>query len=220
MEAPCKTGGKGKAMSKSRVRTPAFYRQSIRQNVVREVNLGRNKEKAKLNREAVGQVLSYCFVAAAHDIMDFDAGKASTLTVKMNNSAGRYTLDRDKYGARKARIMLEQRTDPLMVESFLLPAGKMFKTANDREVLAERRDAANMVIRFCVESMHDMGYSVEQIAAVLRETKANYNQFLGWAEDGELVAYDRLRRVVEDIYGVGAMVERVEGQGPIFAKEF
>lgn len=56
MEAPCKTGGKGKAMSKSRVRTPAFYRQSIRQNVVREVNLGRNKEKAKLNREAVGQV--------------------------------------------------------------------------------------------------------------------------------------------------------------------
>lgn len=207
-------------MSKSRARTPAFYRQSIRQSVVREINLGRNKATATLNREAVGQVLSYCFVAAAHDVLNFEAGKASILTVKMNNSADRYTLDRDKRGARKARIILEQRTKPLMLEGFLLPAGKMFKTANDREVLAERRDAASMVICFCVESMHDMGYSVEQIAAVLRETKANYNQFLEWAEDGECVAYDKLRRVVEDSYGVGAMVECVEGQGPIFAKEF
>ena len=201
-------------MGKSRARVPSYYRQSIQNAVNRQINLGRTKTAASLNREAIGQVVSYCFVAAAHDILDFDAGKAAVLTVKMNNAAERYTLDRDKRGA------LEDRTTPLMVEQFLLPAGKLGRTANEREVLAERRDAADMVARYCVEALHDMSYTVEQIAAVMRETRSNFEQFLGWSEDGEMVAYEKLRRVVEDIYGVGAMVERVNGQGPIFGSEF
>lgn len=68
--------------------------------------------------------------------------------------------------------------------------------------------------------LYDMAYTVEQIAAVMQETRSNFEQFLGWSEDGEMVAYEKLRRVVEDIYGVGAMVERVKGQGPIFGSEF
>ena len=43
----------------------------------------------------------------------------------------------------------------------------------------------------------------------MQETRSNFEQFLGCSEDGEMVAYEMLRRVVEDIYGVGAMVERV-----------
>ncbi len=207
-------------MSKSKARMPAYYRQNIQNAVVRQINLGRNKKAVTLNREAIGQVVSYCFVAAAHDILDFDAGNAAVLTVKMNNAAERYMLDREKYKARKARIFLEQRTEPLMLEKFLLPAGKLGKTANEREILAERRDAADMVSRYCVEALHDMGFTVEQIAAVMRETRSNFDQFLGWSEDGEEVAYEKLRRVVEDIYGVGAMVEHVDGQGPIFGAEF
>lgn len=144
----------------------------------------------------------------------------AVLTVKMNNAAERYTLDRDKRGARKARIALEDRTTPLMVETFLLPAGKLGKTANEREILAERRDAADMVARYYVEALHDMSYTVEQIAAVMRETRSNFEQFLGWSEDGEMVAYEKLCRMVEGIYGVVAMVERVNGKGPIFGTEF
>lgn len=166
-------------MGKSRARVPSYYRQSIQNAVNRQINLGRTKMAASLNREAIGQVVSYCFVAAAHDILDFDAGKAAVLTVKMNNAAERYTLDRDKRGARKARIALEDRTTPLMVERFLLPAGKLGKTANEREILAERRDAADMVARYCVEALHDMSYTVEQIAAVMQETCSNFEQFLG-----------------------------------------
>lgn len=207
-------------MGKSRARVPSYYRQSIQNAVNRQINLGKTKTAASLSREAVGQVVSYCFVAAAHDILNFDAGQAAVLTVKMNNAAERYTLDRDKRGVRKARIALEDRTAPLMMERFLLPAGKLGRTANEREVLAERRDAADMVARYCVEALHDMAYTVEQIAAVMQETRSNFEQFLGWSEDGEMVAYEKLRRIVEDIYGVGAMVERVKGQGPIFGREF
>ena len=75
-----------------------------------------------------------------------------------------------------------------------------------------------MIIRFMAESLEEMGYTLEQIEAVKKEAKANYAQFLEWSKDGEEVAYDRLRRVIEDIYGVGAMVERVKGEDPIFGK--
>lgn len=60
-------------MGKSRARVPSYYRQSIQNAVNRQINLGRTKMAASLNREAIGQVVSYCFVAAAHDILDFDA---------------------------------------------------------------------------------------------------------------------------------------------------
>lgn len=62
-------------------------------------------------------------------------------------------------------------------------------------------------------------YTPEQIEAVKEEIKKNYQQFLGWVDDGgEEFAYDRLRRVIEDIYGVGAMVERVKGEEPVFGE--
>lgn len=74
-----------------------------------------------------------------------------------------------------------------------------------------------MIVRFFAESLEEMEYTPEQIEAVKEEIKKNYQQFLGWVDDGgEEVAYDRLRRVIEDIYGVGAMVERVKGEEPVF----
>ena len=51
-------------MGKSRARVPSYYRQSIQNAVNRQINLGRTKTAASLNREAIGQVVSYCFVAA------------------------------------------------------------------------------------------------------------------------------------------------------------
>ena len=107
----------------------------------------------------------------------------------------------------------------LMPEEFWLPAGGLVGSEKKLRVLAERRDAAKMIVRFFVESLEEMEYTPEQIEAVKEEIKKNYQQFLGWVDDGgEEVAYDRLRRVIEDIYGVGAMVERVKGEEPIFGE--
>ena len=76
-----------------------------------------------------------------------------------------------------------------------------------------------MIVRFFVESLEEMEYTPEQIEDVKEEIKKNYQQFLDWVDDGgEEVAYDRLRRVIEDIYGVGAMVERVKGEEPVFGE--
>lgn len=196
-------------MGKSRARMPAFYRQSIQNAVNQQINISKSKHRTMLNREAIGQVVSYCAVAAAHDLWDWGEKESTLLTLKMNNAASRYIMDHDKYGAPEALKRLEARTAHLMPEEFWLPVGG----------LAERRDAAKMIVRFFVESLEEMEYTPEQIEAVKEEIKKNYQQFLDWVDDGgEEVAYDRLRRVIEDIYGVGAMVERVKGEEPVFGE--
>ena len=136
----------------------------------------------------------------------------------MNNAASRYVLDLDKYGTPEARKRLRERTAHLMPEEFWLPAGDLVGSEKKLRILAERRDAAKMIIRFMAESLEEMGYTPEQIEAVKKEAKANYARFLEWSKDGEEAAYNRLCRVIEDIYGVGAMVERVEEEDPVFGK--
>ena len=59
-------------MGKSRARMPAFYRQSIQNAVNQQINISKSKHRTMLNREAIGQVVSYCAVAAAHDLWDWD----------------------------------------------------------------------------------------------------------------------------------------------------
>ena len=46
-------------MGKSRARMPAFYRQSIQNAVNQQINIGKSKHRTTLNREAIGQVVSY-----------------------------------------------------------------------------------------------------------------------------------------------------------------
>lgn len=205
-------------MGKSRARMPAFYRQSIQNAVNQQINISKSKHRTILNREAIRRVVSYCTIAAAHDLWDWGEKESIVLNLKMNNAASRYVLDLDKYGTPEARKRLREHTAHLMPEEFWLPAGDLVGSEKKLRILAERRDAAKMIIRFMAESLEEMGYTPEQIEAVKKEAKANYARFLEWSKDGEEVAYNRLCRVIEDIYGVGAMVERVEEEDPVFGK--
>ena len=94
-------------MGKSRARMPAFYRQSIQNAVNQQINIGKSKHRTTLNREAIGQVVSYCAVAAAHDLWDWGEKESTLLALKMNNAASRYIMDHDKYGAPEALKRLE-----------------------------------------------------------------------------------------------------------------
>lgn len=207
-------------MSKKPRRGGAYFHTDARGQAARRINnLQRAKKDANLNREAVAQVLCYCIVAAARDVIGMNGQEIVSMTVKMNERADVYTLERNAVGTARARKRLEERTDQIMGQPFVLPAGRAFKSGNDREILAERRDAADMVVRYAVEAMQAMGKEKE-IQRLLAEAKANYNQFLEWAEDGEWVAYERLRRVVQDLYETKAEVVEAPGTKPIFAKEF
>lgn len=215
----CIAARKEKSMSRKPKRGGAYFRADTRGQAARRINLQRTKKDANLNREAVAQVLCYCVVAAARDAIGMDGQEIVSLTVKMNERADVYTVEKSAVGAARARKRLRERTDHIMGQPFVLPAGRAFKSANDREILAERRDAADMVTRYAAEAMQAMGKE-ESIGRLLEEARSNYNQFLEWAEDGEWVAYERLRRVVEDLYQTKAEVVEATGAKPIFAKEF
>lgn len=110
-------------MGKSRARMPAFYRQSIQNAVNQQINISKSKHRTILNREAIRRVVSYCTIAAAHDLWDWGEKESTILNLKMNNAASRYVLDLDKYGTPEARKRLRERTAHLMPEEFWLPAG-------------------------------------------------------------------------------------------------
>lgn len=105
-------------MGKSRARMPAFYRQSIQNAVNQQINISKSKHRTMLNREAIRQVVSYCTIAATHDLWDWGEKESTILTLKMNNAESRYILDLDKYGTPEARKRLRERTAHLMPEEF------------------------------------------------------------------------------------------------------
>lgn len=85
---------------------PSFYRQSIQNAVNQQINIGKSKHRTTLNREAIGQVVSYCAVAAAHDLWDWGEKESTLLTLKMNNAVDtfeyscRYCCGRIRCGVR------------------------------------------------------------------------------------------------------------------------
>ena len=138
----------------------------------------------------------------------------------MNARAETYEMARRNVGVKRAREWLAGQMAGLLEGDFILPAGDLLKRKNGQMILAERRDAAYMVVQFGIGALNAMKATPDQIRDVVAETRNNYAQFLEWAEDGEWVAYERLRRVVADIYEVDATVEQVSGEKPIFGKEF
>ena len=109
----------GQKQSKAAGILPAEHPNAVNQ----QINISKSKHRTMLNREAIGQVVSYCAVAAAHDLWDWGEKESTLLTLKMNNAASRYILDHDKYGAPEAKKRLEARTAHLMPEEFWLPVG-------------------------------------------------------------------------------------------------
>ena len=67
---------------------PAFYRQSIQNAVNQQINIGKSKHRTMLNREAIGQVVSYCAVAAAHDLWDWGEKESATSSEQYLAKAG------------------------------------------------------------------------------------------------------------------------------------
>lgn len=201
--------------------TPAYWKKNIAVNATKRIlKSADSKKRTELDRFAIGQVVSYCSIIAVNDLFNAGQNGVERLTVKMNAAADKYIVQRRQHGQMFARNALAERTDCFFAEPFVLPAGKMPKKDKERRRLAERRDAADMVMRYYVEALHELGYSMDQIASAVRETRKNYSQFLEWAEDGEDVAYEKLRRVIEQTVGGCIFVEEVEGEPPVFGEAF
>lgn len=170
------------------------------------------------NRKATDEVLRYCITIAAFDVLEFNKDALDRLTAAMKNRADVYTTERAVLGQTRARQLLGERTEPMLDRSFVLPAGEYPRKQHEKDALAERRDAGDLTIRYFVEGLNEMGYDRAQINAAVEEARGNYEQFLGWAIDGEYVAYTMLGRKVAEITGGSVEVAAEPGAGPIFGK--
>lgn len=87
------------------------------------------RKNLTLNRQAVGEVVSYCTMIAANDTLDFDRDKQERLCTEMNHRAEVYTVEMSAYGQPKAREKLRERTAPIAPFRFRdvpdIYAGKM-----------------------------------------------------------------------------------------------
>lgn len=79
------------------------------------------RKNLTLNRQAVGEVVSYCTMIAANDTLDFNRDKQERLCTEMNHRAEVYTVEMSAYGQPKAREKLRERTAPIHA-AFLLSA--------------------------------------------------------------------------------------------------
>jgi hypothetical protein len=226
MSKKSKTAHSSKARSvNKRFVKPAYWNKNISLNNARQAVIqSKEKKRAMLNREAVGQVLGYCAMIAANDILELGTDGVEHLSVEVGHEAERFAALRARTNARDAYRALNRKSERLLTQSYAIKAGEKPDDAMSsktwREVYAERRDAADMVVRFYACALDAMGYSVDQINSVIAGTMDNYSQFLSWAEDGEEVAYEKLRRCVEQTLRMPAYVERVGNPKPVFAKEF
>lgn len=170
------------------------------------------------NRKATDEVLRYCTIIAAFDVLEFDKDALDRLTAAMKNRADVYTTERAVLGQTRARQLLRERTEPMLDRSFVLPAGEYPRKQHEKDALAERRDAGDLTIRYFVEGLNEMGYDRAQINAAVEEVRRNYEQFLEWAVDGEHTAHTVLGRKVAEITGGSVEVTAEQGAGPIFGK--
>lgn len=136
------------------------------------------RKNLTLNRQAVGEVVSYCTMIAANDTLDFNRDKQERLCTEMNHRAEVYTVEMSAYGQPKAREKLRERTAPMLDKPFVLPAGQYPRKQREKDALAERRAAGDLVIRFFIEALDSMGYDRAQINSTVEEARKNYEQFL------------------------------------------
>lgn len=204
---------------------PSYWRKNMGQQFARRTAAKEQlKRKNENNREATAQVVSYCAMIAADDIMGLGKKGVEALTNSMEAAADMWEKARDKNGMMAARKKLEADTAHLIPKDLVFPAGKKndpkMRMESWRMMAAQRRDAADMTARLCALGMERQGYEIEMIHEIMKETRNNFEQFLGWAEDGEEVAYEMLRRVAEQMLKEEVRVEQVGSPSPIFAEEF
>ena len=106
----------GKSMPPVEVRK-MMYEKAVNRCVVAK---GDTMKNMKLNRAAVGQVVTYCAIIAAQNLFDLDRDGVERWQAELIRRSEVYTLETNVYGTPKARENLRKRTAPKMKEDFRL----------------------------------------------------------------------------------------------------
>lgn len=204
---------------------PAYWRKNAVRQATRRacdrMEARRAEREAENNRKNVGQVIAWCMVIALHDLYGYGRKRFEGFAAALGEQADEYRQQVRALGPEKAKKQLVEQTAELVPVNYHLPLIRQAKTARERALWLEQRDAADLVLRMVAKTAHKLwGIGAGRAAAVLAETDTNYRQFLEYAREGDAYGYELLRRKAEEITGERLQVAREDGEKPVFAKSF
>lgn len=176
-------------------------------------------ERIQKNREAAGQVIAMCYMVALNMRYGIGEERLGKVTDAANAELDRFAVNQRSVGMERAKKVLTEEMGGLLREEFILPAAKRPKTNRDWAMLAEQREAAEIVVKCYALGTHKaLGFGAERLQETVRETERAFREFGTWAEDGEYFGYAKLARVLEQIVHTPVEVDESRAEEPIFSE--
>ena len=102
---------------------------------------------------------------------------------------------------------------------FMLPVISAPKKRRDWEMLSERRDAAESVIKlYILGTKKALGYGPDRLERAVRATEENFRHFGDYAKDGDYYGYEVLAKRLEQLFHTQIAVKEEKTDEPIFGK--
>lgn len=210
-------------MKRKNRRMPDYYIKNIAVNATRRAakRVQARQDVVGDNREATGDVVVLCLLAALYDKLGVGKERLQRVVSRANELADVFAGDLRVSGAAVARKRLAERSANVLPGGFVLPACRMPKNTDAAEILSERRDAAEIVVRVYACAMRDaLKLGPARVEVVTAETAENYRQFFADAEQGDGYGYELLRKKMEQIMGEEVQIKQEPGKAPVFSDRF
>lgn len=205
---------------KRRHTTPRYFARNAAIQAQRRFLRTRKTEAERLDdhREETGNVLIMCILAAIYDKYGVGEMRLRRVVDCANEISAKYALEKQVRGEKQAKAALAAAVQQIM-PPFLLPALSAPKTEREAVQLADRREAADTVMKIYVQAMHKaLGFGANRVAVVVAETEGNFRQFGECTKDGEYYGYAVLARKIGQIIHDTVEVDTSGATEPVFGK--
>lgn len=176
-------------------------------------------ERVQKNREAVGHVISMCFLVALNKRYGVGEWRLGLVVDAANAELERFDLNKRAVGIERAKKKLTEELGGLLPDGFILPVTKTPKKARDWAMLGEQRAAAEIVVKCYALGAHKaLSFGAERVRGTVAETEAVFRTFGEWAEGGDYFGYAMLARALEGIFHTPVDVDESGAVEPFFSE--
>lgn len=171
------------------------------------------------HRQAAGNVICLCWMVALNDRYGIGAKRLQKVTDAANAELAKFTLHSQAVGMECAKRKLTQEVARLVDGEFILPTVKIPKKSRDWELLAEQRDAAQIVVKCYALATHKaLGFGKERLEQTIQATENVFREFVERAETGDYYGYVGLAKRLETILHETITVDDSQAEEPIFGE--
>lgn len=200
---------------------PGYYGKNTAVQTQRRYLAGEKPESRRVeeNREAAADVIGICWLFSLNDLYGVGETRLYRVMEAANAEAGRFDLNKKKMGLEWAKKELDKEMDYHGAFGFLLPVLTPPKKRKDWEMLSQRRDAAEIVIKLYIQATKKaLGYGPDRMERAVRAAEENFRHFGSYAQDGDYYGYQVLAKRLEQLFHTRITFKEEKTDEPIFGK--